>query len=118
MEEPAAFPVLRWGLKNCANSLYIYGVNCVFSVNDINNLAPQKTGCESCRPSQFQAESLIRAPALAPGKRPNAGEPTGLAVKHFHADGRWENARTLAQTCSCWSTGAAAGSQRSLCCFT
>jgi hypothetical protein len=38
------------GLKNCANSLYICGVNRVFCVNKINNLAPQKSGCESCRP--------------------------------------------------------------------
>jgi hypothetical protein len=46
-------------LKNCANSLYVCGVNRVFCVNEINNLAPIKTGCESCRPSQFSARLLI-----------------------------------------------------------
>jgi hypothetical protein len=40
-------------LKNCANSLYISLANLDSSVNKINGLAPKKTGCESCRPSQF-----------------------------------------------------------------
>jgi hypothetical protein len=39
-------------LKNCANSLYMCGAKAVCCVNKINNLAPKKTGCESCRPSQ------------------------------------------------------------------
>jgi hypothetical protein len=29
------------------------GGNLDFCVNEINNLAPEKTGCESCRPSQL-----------------------------------------------------------------
>jgi hypothetical protein len=44
-------------LKNCANSLYVCGVNRVFCANEVNNLAPEKTGCESCRPSQTQAKA-------------------------------------------------------------
>jgi hypothetical protein len=45
-----------FGLKNCANSLYICGVNRVFCVNEINDLASEKSGCESCRPSQFSRQ--------------------------------------------------------------
>jgi hypothetical protein len=57
------FNRLDYALKNCANSLYICGVNRIFCVNEINNLAPGKTGCESCRPSQFQAKlSILSAP--------------------------------------------------------
>lgn len=44
------------GLKNCANSLHVCGVNRVFCANKINNLATENTGCESCRPSQAQAK--------------------------------------------------------------
>jgi hypothetical protein len=40
-------------LENCANSLYVCGANRVFHVNKINDLVAEKTGCESCRPSQF-----------------------------------------------------------------
>ena len=50
---------LRLALRNCANSLYIWGVQTVLYANRINNLATEKTGCESCRPSQFQAKLLI-----------------------------------------------------------
>lgn len=46
---------VKSGLKNCANSLYICGANRVSCVNEINHLALEKTGCESCRPSQQSA---------------------------------------------------------------
>jgi hypothetical protein len=39
-------------LKNCANLLYVCAVNRVSCANKINDLAPKKSGCESCRPSQ------------------------------------------------------------------
>jgi hypothetical protein len=47
------------GLRNCADPLYSGGVNRFLRVNKINDLATEKTGGESCRPSQFQLKLLI-----------------------------------------------------------
>jgi hypothetical protein len=45
-DHPAAtVPWPDQALKNCANSLYICGVQAVFYTNKINNLAANKTGC-------------------------------------------------------------------------
>lgn len=55
-----------FSLKNCANSLYIWGVNRVFCANKTNDLAPEKTGCESCRPSQPNRPACRPAAGLHP----------------------------------------------------
>jgi hypothetical protein len=71
-------------------------VNRVFCVNEINNLAPGKSGCESCRPSQALAKVLhykgLRT--LRPSivqvdvqwRRP--GRPSLASIQHVYRRGR------------------------------
>lgn len=49
----AAVP--RISLEKLCQFTVLCGVNRVFCVNKINNLAPEKTGCESCRSTSFNA---------------------------------------------------------------
>jgi hypothetical protein len=77
-----------FGLKNCANSLYICGVNRVFYANKINELAPEKTGCESCRPSQpdpLGAEADGRGGPLAIEGAAGCDQPIGQPPAVFVA---------------------------------
>ena len=62
----------EFGLKNCANSLYICGVNRVFCANEINHLAPKKPAANPAAPASFK-------PSLRFCRPPRPRFPLGTA---------------------------------------